>query len=182
MSRAGDLFQAFAFCRAIIEHPEYPMMPAKTQSALLTAVIRHADREGRFELKYETLGAELGRAGRNAGEAMRLAAPTFVEIRHRRRADGKQRPSAFRLSTGIRKRADEIVLRWRSGRTKPSSGVGDDEIVIPPGDDEIVTAGTVFERSLNGFGDDENVMPLEAVAAMLADEGLLPNGKDAHAA
>ena len=178
MSRAGTPLRGFALCRAIVEDEHFPKMTAAAQRALLIVTIRHADHNGRFEIKYSTLADELGCDVRNAGVAMRKAVPLFLEQTHQRRAEGSRRACAFRLVERVTKRADEIVLLWTSKETKTSSRPGTDENVLLPGSDEIVRAGTALERSLNGLGSDEPDRPssaeVEAVQTMLRERGLLP--------
>jgi hypothetical protein len=178
VSRPGTPLRAFALCRAIVEDEHFPDLTAAAQRALLVVVIRHADHDGWFEIKYATLADELGCDVRNAGVAMRKAVPLFLEQTHQRRADGKRRACAFRLVDRITKQADEIVLLWTSRETKTSSRPGSDEIVLRPGSDEIVRARTALERSLNGLGSDEPDRPsseeVEAVQTMLRERGLLP--------
>lgn len=178
MSRPGTPLRGFALCRAIVEDEHFPRLTAAVQRALLIVTIRHADHHGWFEIKYATLADELGCDVRNAGVAMRGAVPLFLEQTHQRRADGSRRACAFRLVNRVTTRADEIVLLWTSKGTESSSRPGSDEIVLPPGSDEIVRARTALERSLNGLGSDEPDRPssaeVEAVQAMLRERGLLP--------
>jgi hypothetical protein len=151
------------------------------QAVILTLVVLHANDDGRWEGRLETFAREVGRDERNIGGALRDASE-IVAIRHRRRADGKQRSSEYALVDRVVKRADDFVRLWTSGKAKSSGRPGSDEIITPLGSDEIVLPGTVLNGSMNGSQGDDSVQPSADEAARvraIVEEAGFPYGGDA---
>jgi hypothetical protein len=184
VNRRATPLRTTALVKAAIVDEHFVSLPAKAQRALLVVIVLHADHDGCFELKHETLAAEIGCERRNAWAAMSELVPSFLEQTDQRRSDGSRRASAYRLVDRVLTQADDFVRLWTTKATKTSSGSSSDEIVtLPssdeivtlPSSDEIVTARTVLNGSLNGFGSDEPEEKLSTaeVQAMLRENGLL---------
>ncbi|MCW2976392.1 MAG: hypothetical protein JWM06_1673 [Actinomycetia bacterium] len=148
--------RTYALLRSIVEDEHFTDLGAPAQAAVLVAVIRYADHDGRWFIKQSTLSNALGRSERRVRDAL-TACRSVVTIDARRRPDGTQGANDYSLNAEVMTQADEYVRLWTSSRTKASPGSDEnvrptspDENVRPTSPDENVRAGTASNDFSNG--------------------------------
>lgn len=169
--------RTFALLRAIVGDARFVELGSPAQSALLVAVIRHADRDGRWFAKQATLGDGVGRSGRRLRDAIAACVRAgLVVVTESRRPDGTRGPNDYALASDLIAQADETVRMWTSNRTKPSPGTSEDETVRLTGEDETVRAGTALNGFSNGFPaqpEEEHLIPRDELRSMLQEAGFV---------
>lgn len=140
--------RSMALVRAIVDDSRFATLGAKAQAALLVAVIRYADHNGRWYVKAETLAVALGRSERRVRDAVSEWIDVgLVLASRRRRPDGTLSVYDFELDDVITQQADETVRLW----TKTSAGASADKTVRSPSADETVRAERSFNDQSNAY-------------------------------
>jgi hypothetical protein len=138
-------FRSHALVRAVIADARFAKLRAPAQAAILVAVIQHADHNGRWYVKAETLAKALGRSERRVRDAISECMDAGVLLgTRRRRPDGTLSVYDYELDDVIVRRADENVRLWtKSSGGRPGTSAGASA-------DGTVRARTVLNGSMNG--------------------------------
>lgn len=150
----GTPLRAFALLRAIVDDERFVRLGAPAKVAILVAVIRYADHNGRWFAKQATLGDGVGRSGRRVREALAACVRAgLLVVAESRRPDGTRGANEYVLAADLVEHADETIRMWTSKRTHPSPGASTDESVRLTSPDETVRAVTALNGSLNELSD-----------------------------
>lgn len=130
-AKAGHGRQTFLLLREIVADERFAGLPARTQSVVLTAVIQHADGEGKFWPKARKLGELVGRTDRSVRDALDQAvASGLLTKQGYLRPDGKRGSNTYQVDAVLVTRAEETFLAcgnrkessYGQNRKKPSYG------------------------------------------------------------